>query len=268
MFDVKRTLPVALALSSGLVTCGLLYAFLGNQPKATAAPMASEPMVVAARALDEASHLEAGDLKVVTVPHRPAGAFGSAEELVGRLPVVGIPAGQPLLSSHLAEPGTETGLWFRIEPGKRAITVAVNEVVGVGGFITPGRTVDIISVKEENDRWASHTLVQNVQVLATAQEDKEEKGKAEAKVVTSATLMVTPAEAEKISLASEQGRIRLVLRAPNDHTVTKPAAPAPTRTAARPARAVARAAAPAPAPAYADAGVQVIRGRVMEIVHP
>ena len=269
MFDKKRAVPVALALSSGMVTCGLLYAFLANQPKATAAPLTSEPMVVAAHPLDDAQHIQPGDLRVVNVPKRPDGAFASVKELEGRMPIVEVPAGQPLLSSHLAEPGTETGLWFRIEPGKRAITVAVNEVVGVGGFITPGRHVDIIGVKEQNQTWQSNTLVQNVPVLAIAQEDREEKGKAEAKVVTSATLMVTPEEAEKISLAGEQGRIRLVLRAPNDDVVRKVAPPkVAVKSAPAPVRRASRAAAPARAPEFADAGVQVIRGRSMEIVHP
>jgi pilus assembly protein CpaB len=289
-FDFKRSLPFTLAVASGLVTSGMLYNILGHQPKAEASMM--EPMVVLAGPVDDTRPLEAKDLNVVQVASRPAGAFANVDEAVGRLPLVPIPGGQPLLTSHLAQRGAAPGLWHQVPKGFRAVTVAVNEVVGVGGFVKPGLNVDIISVyQEQGGGWTSLTIVQDVPVLAIAQDDKKDKEDKSAKIATSATLLVSPPQAEAISLASEKGRIRLVLRAPGDHVIRMVVAPpahkaeapkpAPVQKAPPPPPPpppqvtyfAPRQAAPAPQPPApkshpAPAGIEVIRGAKSEVVNP
>jgi pilus assembly protein CpaB len=223
MARLPRQAPAALALVAGVFTSALSYAILTARP-APAAP-ASQPMVVARAALDETHPIAAGDLMVIQVADRPKGAFRDPGELVGRLPLVPVPAGQPVLGSHLASEGTQADLWRRVPAGKRAITLALNEVAGVGGFVRPGLRVDVIGVAREGDHWSSSTVAQDLAVLAVAQDDKR-AAEAKAKLASSATLLVSPEQAEAISLAGERGSVRLVLRGPDDHKIMK-AAPKP-----------------------------------------
>lgn len=282
MRSPSRTLPLALAIASGLATTGLMYAYLKAQPQP--APLAAtEPMVVAATNLAESQPLTPEAVVIVQVPHRPDGAFASADDLAGRHPLVPIPKGQPVLSSHLASAGASPALWHRIPPGKRAVTVAIDEVVGVGGFLKPGLRVDIVSVVRGDHDWITRTIAQNVPILALAQEDESKQEDTSARVVPSATLLVTPQQAEAVSLATEQGKIRLMLRAPEDNTILKlpPVKAAGPRPAAPAAVAAPAAAAPVAAPvppapvvppprpqAPAGAGIEVIRGSQSEVVSP
>jgi pilus assembly protein CpaB len=264
-----------------------MFAYMKTRPEAPV-PVATEPMVVAAADVAEAQPLGPESLAVVQVAHRPDGAFATADALAGRLTLVPIPKGQPVLSSHLAATGAKPALWHRIPPGKRAVTIAIDEVVGVGGFLKPGLRVDIVGVAQSDAAWVTRTIAQNVPILALAQEDKAPKADAGARVVPSATLLVTPQQAEAVSLATEQGKIRLVLRAPEDNTILKlppvkagaakppvpPAAPAaaPVAPAAPPAPPVeaprATAPVPPPPPAPAAPGIEVIRGSQTEVVTP
>lgn len=290
MMNRGRLTVAALAIVAGLAATGVLHK--ASSAAGRVAP--TESMVVASAALGERHVLTAKDLKLVKVRERPAGAFERLEDLEGRLPMVPVPAGQPVLSSHLAPVGADASLSSRVPTGHRAITVAINEVVGVGGFLGPGLHVDLIGVSQDGDSWTTTLVAQDVPVLAVAQEDRPAKrAAAPPKVATSATLLVTPAQAKAISLATEKGRIRLVLRAPNDHAkvpdqdpVTRPAikqaqaaAPAPTRAAAskpasKPASQPAtqkkstnppdvKPAAPSPI-----GGIEVISGDEMEVVYP
>ena len=276
MRSLNRALPVTLAVASGLATTALLYTYLSGQP--SQAKVSLEPMVVAAVPVDDSEPLLPEDVKVVQVLQRPTGAFTSVSELQGRLPLVAIGKGEPILTSHLAPAGSKPGLWNRIPAGMRAVTVAINEVVGVGGFLKPGLFVDVISVTRQNQDFVPRTVVQNVEILAMAQDDKEKKESRGAKVVPSATLLVTPEQAEAITLATEEGQIRLALRAPDDTEIRKVAPPPkPKPVAAKPAP---RAAAPAPrrpapaakpqpqAPAPVVPGIEVIHGNNSEVVRP
>lgn len=262
MTRLPRQAPAALALVAGVFTSALSYTILAARPAPAAA--VHLPMVVARAALDETHPITPGDLAVVQVSERPKGAFRDPAELVGRLPLVPVPAGQPLLSSHLAEEGTQADLWLRVPAGKRAITLALNEVAGVGGFVRPGLRVDVIGVAREGESWVSTTITQDVAVLAVAQDDKR-AAEAKAKVSSSATLLVTPEQAEAITLAGERGAVRLVLRGPNDHLIKqqppkpKPV-PAPVTVAPKPAPVVPAVAPPRPKPVAAPPAVEIIRG--------
>jgi pilus assembly protein CpaB len=268
----SRITVLVLAAATGLGATGLLHRATAAQGTEVAV---KQPMVVAASTLSEREPLTAKHLKVVWVRERPLGAFTRPEELTGRLPAIGVPPGQPVLSSHLAPEGAAPGLSNRVPVGKRALTVGINEVAGVAGFLRPDSRVDIIGVSHQGEAWKTQLVAQDVPVLAIAQDDAPRRGKTAApKVATSATLLVTPEQAAAISLATERGRIRLALRAPGDRAQVTPPRPQPPRLqpprpAAAPAVKVQRAPAAAQPPVTVRRpGIEVIRGNDLEVFQP
>lgn len=288
----NRAMPFALASASGLAAMALIQVYLTGMAQ-PAAPL--ERMVVLARPVSEARPIKPDDLRLVEVPHRPPGAFADPHELVGRLPLVAIPIGQPVLSSHLGTAGSVPGLWTQVTAGKRAITISLDELFGAGGGLKPGVSVDVIGVTHNGGAFASRTVAQNVPVLAVAEDAREGRTDAHQQVVKSVTLLVAPGQAEAITLAGEEGRLRLSLRAANDHHIVRlagaqraprhkpPAAPArqappparhvppppsyiPPPPSYIPPRALARPA-PPPRPPVPQ-GIEVIQGTHSEVVHP
>jgi pilus assembly protein CpaB len=217
----------------------------------------------------------------------PPGAFTDAKLLETRVARASILRGEPIMESKLAPPGTKGGLSAVVADGKRAMTVRVNDVVGVAGFALPGNFVDIlVNTQEESakgsnkkDQAISKIVLERILVLAIAQESSRDETKP--KVVNAVTLELTPIQAEKLDLARSVGTLSLVLRnqiettpvntegatkttlldakAPEEEAkpvpvATKPAAkPAPKRVAAAPASV----AMPAPAPVEVRPTVQV-----------
>jgi pilus assembly protein CpaB len=147
----------------------------------------------------------------------PPGAIRSVAELDGRVLRTNVMRGEPMLESKLARVGTKGGLSAVIGEGKRAITVRVNDVIGVAGFALPGNYVDII-VNTQRDSGDAHARDKNISkivlerilVLAIAQEVSRDETKP--KVVNAVTLEVTPEQAEKIDLARSVGTLSLALR--------------------------------------------------------
>jgi pilus assembly protein CpaB len=147
----------------------------------------------------------------------PPGAIKSVAELDGRVLRTNVMRGEPMLESKLARVGTKGGLSAVIGEGKRAITVRVNDVIGVAGFALPGNYVDII-VNPQRDSGDAHARDKNISkivlerilVLAIAQEVSRDETKP--KVVNAVTLEVTPEQAEKIDLARSVGTLSLALR--------------------------------------------------------
>lgn len=135
----------------------------------------------------------------------------------GRVARVNVLRGEPIMESKLAPSGAQPGLSFAIKPGMRAITVRVNDVVGVAGFALPGNYVDIlVNTTDEaaraagENRTVSKIVLERILLLAVAQETSQGEGKP--KVVNAVTLEVTPEQAEKIDLARSVGSLSLVLR--------------------------------------------------------
>lgn len=158
-------------------------------------------------------------VKVVDWPQNsvPPGAFVDPVVLGGRVAKTAIQRGEPVLESKLSPVGSRAGLSAVIGAGKRAMTVKVNEVVGVAGFALPGNYVDImVSTQEEGsqagnrDRQISKIVLERILVLAVAQEASRDESKP--KVVNAVTLEVSPEEAEKLDLARSVGTLSLVLR--------------------------------------------------------
>jgi pilus assembly protein CpaB len=249
----------------------VLYRVLINRPESTKAAQVMAQVALANRDLEVGTVLKEDDIKVSEWPGQiPIGATARTQDLVGRGVTTAIFAKEPIIESRLAAKGAGGGLAAMIPPGMRAVAVRVNEVVGVAGFVVAGMHVDILI--SGNSPGASQamgtqtqTLLQNIEILSAGQDfKKDNEGKPI--LVQVVNMLVTPTQAEQLSLASNQTTIQLVLRNPLDHEVAKPPGtalhnlfnmgkPMPTqaseasprpRPAPRPAPVVAQVAPPAP----------------------
>jgi pilus assembly protein CpaB len=158
-------------------------------------------------------------LMVVQFPREsiPDGTFDNPQKLIGRVAVQNIGAREPLTDSRLAPEGSAAGLSAVIPEGYRAMTVKVDDVVGISGFVQPGTLVDVVVVIKPEDETAekgpvSKIVLQNIKVLANGQNIDKPKDDREANSVKAVTLQVTPEQAEKLALASTEGKLQLVMR--------------------------------------------------------
>jgi len=184
-------------------------------------------VVQAARALEIGTLIKDSDLKTGPwVGSVPSGMATSKDSLVGRGVVASIYEGEPVMESGLAPTGAGAGLAATIPPGKRAVAVKVNEIVGISGFAVPGMKVDVLISGIPPGQAAVitgtqvKTILQNIEVLSAGQNyQKDAEGKPV--VVQVVNLLVTPEEAEVLSLASNESHIQLVLRNPLDTETAK-----------------------------------------------
>lgn len=176
-------------------------------------------VVVAKVDIPLGTKVAAEQLSTVQFPSNaiPEGTFDSAEKLVGRVTVTNVAAREPVTDFKLAPEGSAGGLSAVIPAGYRAMTVKVDDVIGVAGFLQPGTMVDVLTVIEQpgstmSGNPISKIVLQNVKVLASGQNLDKPKDEREADAVKAVTLQVTPDQAEKLALASTEGKLRLVLR--------------------------------------------------------
>jgi len=164
----------------------------------------------------------------------PGGAFKDVKSIEGKIAIADIMKGEILLAPRFANQGGGSALAAVVAENMRAVSVRVNDVVGVAGFLLPGNRVDVVAAYRERSDTRSETVVQNVKVLAIDQTASSDKN--EPVVVRAVTLEVTPADAEKLILAGQRGSIQLALRNPLDEKITqKPVAQvAAVRTRAPP----------------------------------
>jgi pilus assembly protein CpaB len=147
----------------------------------------------------------------------PDGTFESAEKLTGRVAVVNIAAREAITDNKLAPEGTAGGLSAVIPEGYRAMTVKVDDASGVSGFIQPGALVDVVVVIDPRENGInqdpiSKIILQNIKVLANAQNIDKPKDEREATTVKAVTLQVTPEQSEKLAMAANEGKLQLVMR--------------------------------------------------------
>jgi len=183
----------------------------------------SQPVVVAAKGLPVGALIAAGDVKLVDWPSKSlvAGGFAKAEDVVGRGLLTDVTENEPLTESRLASRESGAGLTPTIPLGMRALSVKVNEVVGVAGFVVPGTRVDILATVSQRDDTTTRTVVSNLQVLASGTRyDQKELKDGKPIPTTVVTLLATPEDAERVALASADGKIVLVLRNPLDKAPT------------------------------------------------
>jgi pilus assembly protein CpaB len=182
--------------------------------------VASVYVAVAAENLPLGTRLTKEQIKLVGWPSSSPvqGSFSTPEGLVGRGLIQPVHANEPLTETKLAPIEAGAGLPPSIPPGMRALSVRVNDVIGVAGFTTPGTRVDVlVTLNQANAGSMSRAVVSNVQVLtAGTLYDQEQSKDGKAIPSTVVTLMVTPEDAERIALAQSSGQIMLVLRNPLD----------------------------------------------------
>ena len=221
LFSVLATAFVVAALCSYLV-----YRAVGG--RLLAAAQHRTTMVVVARTnVQLGSVLKETDLTTAPwVGAPPAGAIKNVHDAVGRGVISDLYQGETVLESRLAAPGSGGGLAATIRPGMRACAVKVNDVVGVAGFVTPGQHVDVLISGNPPGSNANlvprvRTMLQNIQVLSAGTDiAKDAEGKPQQVQVVN--LLVTPEEAELLSLAGAETHIQLVLRNPLDTQFAKP----------------------------------------------
>ncbi len=265
---------LGMALASGGGAAYLAAGYLEPAPASAAGPEPrGDRVAVAARDLPAGSVLSPADVRLVAWPADalPAGYARSVAEVVGRGVVAPLRTNEPLMAGKLARREAGGGLPILIPEGMRAVSVRVDEVIGVAGFVTPGTRVDVLAtLPAGQDRTAGTRLVlQNVQVLAAGQSiARDNDGKPQTAAVI--TLLVLPDQAEILALSSAEGRIQLALRNTLDGSQVStggirttgllgPTAPAPAPPAVRTGR-PARAPSTAPDRARAGRSVEIFRG--------
>ncbi|HEV8186312.1 MAG TPA: Flp pilus assembly protein CpaB [Pyrinomonadaceae bacterium] len=180
-------------------------------------------VAVAKVAIPIGSKIIPEQIMVVQFPKEstPDGAFEAPEKLAGRVAVTNIAAREPITESRLAPEGTAAGLSAIIPEGYRAMTVKVDDAAGISGFIQPGTLVDVVVVIDPREGSGmqdpiSKIVLQNIKVLANGQNIDKPKDEREANSVKAVTLQVTPEQAEKLALASSEGKLQLVMRSQID----------------------------------------------------
>lgn len=272
-------------LAGGSLAYGT-YNFMQATPAQAAAVVKTQPVVVAAADLQIGTAITREDLQVLAFPEgaAPEGSFSQPDDIVGRGLIVPLVKNEPVLPAKLASKEAGAGLPPVIPEGMRAVSVRVNEVVGVAGYVLPGNRVDVVATASPTDRQSDTTskiVLTNVQVLTAGTRMEQGQDDNKPTQVTVVTLLVNPEESERLALASTEGKIQLALRNPLDQG--SPDTPgirtaglmsgkqAPTAPATRVARARAPQskpvveAAPAPEPMPS---VEIIRGdkRSTEII--
>ena len=259
----------ALALVVGLLVSYTVYTRM--KTFAGAGNQGFVQVLVAADDIEPGSRLEDRDLRAVALPQSsvPPGAFSRAAQVRERGVILPISRGDFILPGKLAAANAGAGLPSMIPQGMRAVSVRVNDVVSVAGFVQPGTRVDVLATGNTgsgNERQTT-TVLENVAVIAVGR-NLDRNAPPDAAPAPVITLLVSPDDAQKLALASQEGRIQLALRNPLDTKKSNVSAtrtsslypggtPAPAEAKPKVHKVVAKAAPPAPPPPYQ---VEMIRG--------
>ncbi len=215
----KRLIILALLLA--LATAGCVYIYL-NKIRADLTLGQTQTVVVAAQNIPAKAVITAEMLKEVSVhtEYVHPRSIQTAKEAVGALTSASVVQGEQLLQDRVVRQGDKAYLAFKIPEGKRAISVNVNESIGVGFMVQPGDSVDVIASvnPDQPTKMMTRTILQDILILAVSQ-DREPVGEDKIKLAKTYTLAVTPDQAEALTLAEDKGRIRLTLRRVTDHGI-------------------------------------------------
>src|SRR5690242_885891 len=246
----KRTaIVVGIAVLLAATASFGIYRVISRVALRGAAPAPTVEVVVADHPLTLGTRITRDHVRLVRWPAdtQVPGTFSKIDDVVNRGVIVPVAENEPLTDGKLAALEAGAGLPPSIPPGMRAISVKVNEVVGVAGFVVPGTRVDVMVTldgKQQTQDSVTRVVVSNVQVLTAGTRYDQEKAKEGAPIPsTVVTLLVTPEDGERIALAAAEGQIMLTLRNPLDQNAT---ATTGVRTTALFGQ-------PAPAPAKAPA---------------
>ena len=228
-----NTNRLLIGLVIAIVVAFLLSSFVYKQfQKASfVKPSASQPLVVAAVSLPLGARLDASNLKIIQWPaNQPVvGMFTRVEDCANRAVITTLAINEPVLESKLAPKESGAGLAATIPEGLRAVSVAVNEVVGVAGFVTPGTMVDVLVTGRALGGGSAaqgditRTILENIRVLAAGQKiEQDREGKPQTVAVI--TLLVTPDQATQLTMGATDGKIQLALRNTIDTKMNDPKA--------------------------------------------
>jgi len=225
----RMLMGLAVAVVVGLLLSTYVYRAFKN---ATAVkPIISQHIVVAAVPLQLGTRVDANNLRLIPWPSNEpvSGMFTRIEDCTNRALITPVAENEPILESKLASVQSGAGLPATIPEGMRALSVAVNEVVGVAGFVIPGTMVDVLVTgriagsSHGGDENITRTILENVKVLAAGQKiEQDREGKPQ--TVPVITLLVTPDDAARLAMASTEGKIQLALRNTVDTKVMAPPA--------------------------------------------
>jgi pilus assembly protein CpaB len=229
----------------------------------------TRPVVVAATDLEVGAELTKDSVRLIDWPTNaaPANVISDPDDVIGRGLVMPMIQNEPFLDLKMAPKEGGTGLPPAIPQGLRAVSVKVNEVIGVAGYVLPGTRVDVVatvSPTQQSTDMTSKVILTNVQVLAAGTKLEQGSDKDKPIAVSVVTLLVDPEQAERLTLASTEGKIQLALRNPLDKTTPVTRGVKPSALLGGPAttpRAIARPTSARPAAPSADVTtVEMIRG--------
>jgi pilus assembly protein CpaB len=216
---------IAVALLIGLLASDYVYRQL--KQAAAVKPIITDQVVVAATSLGLGARLQANELRVIAWPagHTPAGSFSRLQDCIGRALITQVVENEPILGQKLAPREAGAGLPAAIPEGMRAVSVRVDDVVSVAGFTMPGTMVDVLVTGDAGGGGGGNSVTRNiledVRVLAAGQQVQQDKdGKPQTVAVV--TLLVDPEQANKLAMASTNGKIQLSLRNTIDADQVKP----------------------------------------------
>jgi pilus assembly protein CpaB len=268
------------ALALGAIVSYAVYRTLQTRSGADTPP--GVEVVVAANDIGVGAKVAEGDVKLVRFPAAdlPSNIFHLKTSVVGRGAILPIARGEFFLPNKLAGENAGAGMQSLIPPGMRAMSVRVNEVIGVAGFVVPGTRVDVLLTGNPTggSDQRTTTVLENVAVIATGQK-LERNTAGEPQLTPVITLLVSPDDAQKLTLATSQGKIQLALRNPLDTKQQELASvatgslykgiPAPTPVAAPRPKSTGMHSVKSPAPvALPPYSVEVIKGTKREQVTP
>lgn len=218
----KTVLMLAVSVLAGALAIYLSLQYLQqDRPSVVTREVETTSVVVAAQAVPLGHQLTRADLKQVQWPSHllPAGTVQQLDQALGRASRRELETGEPLLQVRLAQVGGPGGLPLIIPAGKRAVSVGVDEVIGVAGFVLPHTRVDVLATMDQSLGVAqpeTRVILQNVEVVASDQQLQPDQN-GEPQMSTVVTLLVDPRQGEQLALAASRGQIQLALRGWTDH---------------------------------------------------
>jgi pilus assembly protein CpaB len=222
MARMRVFIVLVLAVTVGGTLAFATYNYVQRAPATRTVSIPTKPVVVAAADLDVGADLGRNDVRLIDWPANavPAGAISTPDEVIGRGLIMPVIQNEPILPMKLASKEAGSGLPPAIPPGLRAVSVRVNEVIGVAGYVLPGTHVDVVatvSPSQQQSDITSKVILTNVMVLAAGTKiERGDSDKNKPMPVTVVTLLVDPDESERLTLASTEGKIQLALRNPLD----------------------------------------------------
>ena len=223
----------------------------------------TDAVVIAAIDIPYGTKVAARHLKILSLPEgtAPPRAFRQREDVQDMVSTIKILSGEILMRDRFAEHETGSTLAALVTESMRAVTIRVDDVVGVAGFLLPGNRVDVLATRMDSrtKRAITETILKNLKVLAVDQTAATQDN--DPVIVRAVTLEMTPAQSETLVKAKEEGSIQLTLRNPMDRHAQAEIPPPPPAPAPRP---VVRTAPPPPT----DRSITIIRGTRMETIRP